>query len=155
MRERRENVCEEVRENRSNPCEEVRENRSRQCGCVQETRNMGRQNCRCGCMRRTGDCGGVSARAVENCDVVQCRQDIKMNECECMHKDSCKDMERTQNKVCEQEKMPVDKMGIGMGYVPWQKYKNVACADKGMTQGTIFEDLVKPFYGCGKNERGE
>ncbi|MBD5089165.1 MAG: spore coat associated protein CotJA [Clostridiales bacterium] len=34
-----------------------------------------------------------------------------------------------------------------MGYVPWQSFENVLCAKEGFEQGTIFADLILPFYG--------
>ena len=36
---------------------------------------------------------------------------------------------------------------IGMAYVPWQEWKNVMPAKEGICYGTIFSELVLPFYG--------
>ena len=38
---------------------------------------------------------------------------------------------------------------LAMAYVPWQKWENIYCPDKGLKRGTIFADLDKPFYGKG------
>lgn len=40
-------------------------------------------------------------------------------------------------------------MAIAMAYVPWQMWRNVLDAEKGICCGTIFEDLNKPFRGSG------
>ena len=42
---------------------------------------------------------------------------------------------------------PVDKMEIGMCYVPWQKWQNIFNMDEGLQNGTIFADLCKPYLG--------
>ena len=36
-----------------------------------------------------------------------------------------------------------------MAYVPWQKWQNIYEPCKGLNQGTIFQDLDKPFHGKG------
>ena len=46
------------------------------------------------------------------------------------------------------------KKSLAMAYVPWQEWKNVMCAKEGMEKGTIFSDLVLPFYGCKYRNRG-
>lgn len=40
-------------------------------------------------------------------------------------------------------------MPIAMAYVPWQKWQNIYDAEKGFSNGTIFQDLNLPFYGTG------
>ena len=40
-------------------------------------------------------------------------------------------------------------MPIAMAYVPWQEWQNIYEAEKGFHQGTIFEELNKPFTGIG------
>lgn len=39
------------------------------------------------------------------------------------------------------------KQVLAMAYVPWQKFDNVMDAGNGLAHGTIFKDLVLPFYG--------
>ena len=51
---------------------------------------------------------------------------------------------------CEVSKYP-----LAMAYVPWQEWKNVMCAAEGLEKGTIYSDLVLPFYGCNKGYRGD
>ncbi|MBR3770549.1 MAG: spore coat associated protein CotJA [Lachnospiraceae bacterium] len=36
---------------------------------------------------------------------------------------------------------------IGMGYIPWQEFKNLHDPEKGLHAGTIFMELEKPFIG--------
>ena len=36
---------------------------------------------------------------------------------------------------------------IGMGYVPWQEFKNLYEPERGLHAGTIFSELDKPFTG--------
>lgn len=50
--------------------------------------------------------------------------------------------------ICYGEMEPVDRMRIGIGYVPWQKFENVMEAEEGLMHGTIFQELVMPY--CGK-----
>lgn len=38
---------------------------------------------------------------------------------------------------------------IAMAYVPWQEFKDLYPAEKGLCRGTIFEELDKPFSGKG------
>lgn len=37
---------------------------------------------------------------------------------------------------------------LGIAYVPWQKFEQVFEADKGFMCGSIFAELVYPFYGA-------
>ncbi len=37
---------------------------------------------------------------------------------------------------------------LGIGYVPWQKWRDVYALCEGLSQGTIFKELDYPFYGC-------
>lgn len=36
---------------------------------------------------------------------------------------------------------------IGMGYVPWQEFRNLFDPDRGLHAGTAFAELEKPFIG--------
>lgn len=40
-----------------------------------------------------------------------------------------------------------DAYPIGMGYVPWQEFKDLHDPDRGLHAGTIFMELEKPFTG--------
>lgn len=68
----------------------------------------------------------------------------------CVQKSSCDmdcfSMMQEWDPCCREEK-PVDEMDPGMGYIPWQKFENVLCAEEGFVHGTIFKDLILPFYG--------
>lgn len=41
----------------------------------------------------------------------------------------------------------LDRLPLGMTYVPFQKWENVVDAATGLAHGSIFMDLVLPFYG--------
>ena len=41
----------------------------------------------------------------------------------------------------------IENMPLAMAYVPFQKWGNVMDATAAFSQGTIFQDLVLPFYG--------
>jgi len=40
-------------------------------------------------------------------------------------------------------------LALGIAYVPWQTFKQVFDADDGLSHGTIFAELCKPFDGKG------
>ena len=41
---------------------------------------------------------------------------------------------------------PVDCMPIAMAYVPWQRWDEVFTGEAGLAHGTIFPELVKPWW---------
>ena len=43
---------------------------------------------------------------------------------------------------------PLRGMPLGMGYVPWQEWRNTYPVNEGLANGTIFPCLNLPFYGC-------
>lgn len=57
-------------------------------------------------------------------------------------KDYCKDpCNEDFNAKC------VDKLPLAMAYVPVQKWRKVCDGAAGLAAGTIFQELVMPFYG--------
>lgn len=44
-------------------------------------------------------------------------------------------------------------MPLAMAYVPWQSWQNVSDGSRGLSQGTIFEELIFPFEYAGKGCR--
>lgn len=38
-------------------------------------------------------------------------------------------------------------MSLAMAYVPWQMWRDIYDAEKGLSCGTIFQELNKPFLG--------
>lgn len=40
----------------------------------------------------------------------------------------------------------IDSLPLAMAYVPMQKFRNVFEACEGLSNGTIFEELVLPYY---------
>lgn len=41
----------------------------------------------------------------------------------------------------------IDKLPLAMAYVPFQKWRKVLDASAGLAAGTIFQELIMPFYG--------
>lgn len=123
---------------------EARNGDSRQgCGCKEEEKKSG---CGCGEERRGQNnmqrsCGCGTERRGRGC--------VQKSSCDM----GCSSMQNQWNPCCREEK-PVDEMNPGMGYVPWQKFENVLCAEDGFDQGTIFKDLILPFYGRPINGMG-
>lgn len=58
-------------------------------------------------------------------------------------------------QICYGEMAPVDRMRIGIGYVPWQRFENVMDAEQGLMHGTIFQELVMPYSGRPVGRGGE
>ena len=77
--------------------------------------------------------------------------------CTVGNKYSCKEPrmcdEGCTNKVVEcpnTMEAPVDCMTIAMAYVPWQQWNEVFTGEAGLDHGTIFPELVKPWWSkCG------
>ena len=42
-----------------------------------------------------------------------------------------------------------ENMVLAMSYVPWQTWRNIYDAEKGLSCGTIFQELDLPFHGKG------
>ena len=45
----------------------------------------------------------------------------------------------------------LDELPLAMAYVPFQKWRKVCDGAAGLAAGTIFQELVLPFYGDRKN----
>ncbi len=43
--------------------------------------------------------------------------------------------------------MKLSNKPLAMAYVPWQSFENVLDGSCGLSQGSIFEDLIFPFIG--------
>ena len=67
-----------------------------------------------------------------------------------MH-DACMPEHRMANEAgCymrENDSYGCGKYPIGMGYVPWQEFKDIYDLERGLNAGTIFAELEKPFWG--------
>ena len=48
--------------------------------------------------------------------------------------------------VCSRRTEETERMPLAMAYVPWQKWNEAFEADCGLRAGTIFPELVKPFW---------
>ena len=47
----------------------------------------------------------------------------------------------------EKEVLKLDSMPLAMAYVPWQKWQNIYNRQAALKNGTLFEELNKPFKG--------
>ena len=57
------------------------------------------------------------------------------------------DMRVSYSCPLERDIKKIDSLPLAMAYVPWQTWMNVYEPCKGLSQGTIFPDLDKPFEG--------
>lgn len=91
--------------------------------------NMNRNSMNCGMNRNTNN---------RNMGEHRMGKDMMQNKpgCGCSKKEGC-----------DRGTEPVDRMAPGMAFVPWQKWEDVYCMEKGLERGTIFEQLDKPFLG--------
>ncbi len=72
-----------------------------------------------------------SCREPEQCN--KCRSDANVVECP------------------NRNEAPVDCMQLAMAYVPWQQWCEVFTGEGGLAHGTIFPELVKPWWvKCGQ-----
>lgn len=137
-----------------NECKrEEREEKSKQCGCEERTQMPSHRGCQARGQMSGMTCGNREGQRIENTckgrEMAQMRnqcgsfQNAEMkNNCPCEQRQKCR------NPVtCYGEEQPVDDMGIGMAYVPWQRFENLMCPEEGLNCGTIFHDLVMPYYG--------
>lgn len=99
-----------------------------------------RQGCGCGNNMMRENRGNNMARGNQR------DNNMSRGNCGCKHEkdehDGCMKMDG-----CDIGKEHVDHMAPGMAYVPWQKWEDVYCMEKGLERGTIFEQLDKPFLG--------
>ncbi len=91
--------------------------------------NMNRNGMNCGMNKNTNN---------RNMEEHQMKKDMMHSKPGC----SCGKMEG-----CDRGTEPVARMAPGMAFVPWQKWEDVYCMEKGLERGTIFEQLDKPFLG--------
>lgn len=72
------------------------------------------------------------------------------NDCGCsMNKDHMCGRSMDYNSCgCDMMNNGMKNMVVGMAYVPLQKWNKIFDPDKGWNEGTIFPELVYPFYGC-------
>ena len=77
---------------------------------------------------------------MKNCNMPNCnmpRYDVSRNMTNDM---DCYMRDREGSCMC-------DNYPIGMGYVPWQEFKNLYDPEKALHSGTVFAELEKPFTG--------
>lgn len=69
------------------------------------------------------------------------------NSCEVPHKE-CRETGEMSCAVSESYDALAG-MPLAMAYIPWQMWRKIYEAEKALCQGTIFEELDKPFRGIG------
>ena len=65
----------------------------------------------------------------------------------------CQNTNRTVNEDTCEPSSACKQMALAMAYIPWQEWKYIYDAEKGLHRGTIFEELDKPFEGRGGCKR--
>jgi hypothetical protein len=80
--------------------------------------------------RRMGSYQNTPCGCGEKPNMESAREEHKHDRCDEAYVDDC-----------------LEKLPLAMAYVPFQKWKNVTDAATGLAHGTIFQDLVLPFYG--------
>lgn len=116
------------------------------CNCRQQNQPS-EPDCRCGnpgieprnengCNRQTtpqraGGCNMQNANPVQN-------------------NSNCDSAPNRPHENCRESISHIDmhNIPIGIGYVPWQKWRKINALCDGLSQGTIFKELSLPFYGC-------
>lgn len=85
--------------------------------------------------------------ARESCASVLNSHEPVRNSCEVPHRE-CRDAGEMSCAVSESYDALAG-MPLAMAYVPWQMWRKIYEAEKALCQGTIFEELDKPFRGTG------
>lgn len=98
-------------------------------------RRMNNEN-NCGCSMDRANNYGCSMDRGSNCG---CSMDKDNMRGRSMNDDGC---------GCSMMNSMNREMVVGMAYVPLQKWKKLFDPDKGWNEGTIFPELLYPFYGC-------
>ncbi|SFR73065.1 spore coat associated protein CotJA [Anaeromicropila populeti] len=103
-------------------------------------------DCRCGCTPKSAPVQKIKAMPEIDC---VCKETPCGIDCLCkVSQDGC-GCNSTPDFGNEVNGLP-----LGIGYVPWQKWDNdVLDACRGLQHGTIFPELVLPFY-CTPCNRG-
>lgn len=80
---------------------------------------------------------------------MEARMDVHMDSRmgNCMDEHMRKVMPGERCFMRENDTYQCEKFPIGMGYVPWQEFKDIYDMERGLNAGTIFAELEKPFWG--------
>ena len=152
------------------------EKEKRMCDCRRE-RETPMPDCECGKEKQMSDCRCKKENPMHDCERenvtcmpkcqqrkpqnCECGKQTRERDCDCRKKEEeCCRREPKEREYCmcdSRKDQPVDKMPIGIGYVPWQQFRDVSEPCQGLQQGTIFDELVMPWevcWGNGKGRRG-
>lgn len=71
---------------------------------------------------------------------------LSMRDSDCTNRSNLKSVTRMNNNInnC------IDSLPLTMAYVPMQNFEKTYEPEAGLSEGTIFPELNKPFYGCSK-----
>lgn len=97
--------------------------------------------------------GRGNMNAVQNMGCGCNRNTVVQNKgCACSNTASTREAAQSMGCGCraENREQGVDCMPVGMGYVPWQQFRDVLDGRSGLARGTIFQELDLPFmcYSC-------
>lgn len=102
-------------------------------------RNMGNyRKSSCGC----GVTPVMDARGADHCD----KEHHDMEHHNMEHHD-CDHHECDHHECDHHFDKNLEDLSLAMAYVPWQRWRKVFDGAAGLTCGTIFQELVMPFYG--------
>ena len=108
-----------------------------QCAGAAGNSRQGMEN-GCGCNPRNN-----GSRCGNNTMNSRCNNNSSMNNC---GKSACHHGDCDANSSSRND--PLEGMPLGIGYVPWQQWRNTYEICEGLSNGTIFPCLNLPFYGC-------
>ena len=99
------------------------------------------------------DCGAtpiIEVGAEKHCD--KCEHCDKSERCDKrVYSDKSENCNKSEYCDNEYNGMKLDDLPLAMAYVPFQKWRKVSDGACGLAVGTIFQELVLPFYGSKNN----
>lgn len=116
--------------------------------CQQYSNLENNKGCGRGCNRandcaKDSNCGCKKSCRAENNRFYERVESDRGFGCGCEHKMAY----RNEARNCEHlESDEISCMPIAMAYVPWQEWGEVFTGECGLENGTIFPELVKPFW---------
>lgn len=116
------------------------------CNCRQQNQSS-EPDCRCGNpviepRNENSGCNRQPPPRSSNCNM--------QNPTPLQNNCNCNASQNRPSENCRETISHIDmhNIPIGIGYVPWQKWRKINALCDGLSQGTIFKELSLPFYGC-------
>ena len=102
---------------------------------------------------------------MEQCSCCRCNRECERpaeNRCSCQkEKATCEKVQPIRESFCQKARNvaeiydcpetandEVGNMPIAMAYVPWQQWGDVFTGECGLAHGTVFPELIKPWWIC-------